>query len=43
MLPKVQKTIKDDPNISENVLRQQFEKLLLDPLLGIEQGGEMTT
>ncbi|KAM5470729.1 hypothetical protein MauCBS54593_003770 [Microsporum audouinii] len=29
--------IEDDPNISEKVLREQFEKLLLQPLLGIQQ------
>ncbi|KAJ6084355.1 hypothetical protein N7486_011155 [Penicillium sp. IBT 16267x] len=37
LMPQVQKAIDDDPNISEKVLREQFEKLLLDPLLGIEQ------
>ncbi|CAI7644813.1 unnamed protein product [Penicillium crustosum] len=40
MLPGVQKAIDDDPNISEKVLREQFEKLLLDPLFGIEQQEE---
>lgn len=35
--PQVQKAIDDDPNISEKMLREQFEKLVLDPLLGIEQ------
>jgi hypothetical protein len=40
MLPRVQKAIDDDPNISEKVLREQFEKLLLDPLVGIEQREE---
>ncbi|KAJ5971706.1 uncharacterized protein N7479_001624 [Penicillium vulpinum] len=42
MLPRVQKAIDDDPNISEKVLREQFEKLLLDPLSGIEQREETT-
>ncbi|KAJ5829091.1 uncharacterized protein N7525_007344 [Penicillium rubens] len=37
MLPRVQKALDDDPNISEKVLREQFEKLLLDPLFDIEQ------
>ncbi|ODM21879.1 hypothetical protein SI65_02723 [Aspergillus cristatus] len=37
MLPRVQKAIEDDPNIPEKVLREQFEKLLLEPLLDIEQ------
>lgn len=43
MLPKVQKAIDDDPNISEKVLREQFKKLLLGPLLGIERGEGTTT
>ncbi|KAJ5335724.1 uncharacterized protein N7506_005660 [Penicillium brevicompactum] len=42
MLPRVQKAIDDDPNISEKVLREQFERLLLDPLCGIEQQEETT-
>ncbi|CAG8184312.1 unnamed protein product [Penicillium nalgiovense] len=42
MLPRVQKAIDDDPNISEKVLREQFRKLLLDPLFGIEQREETT-
>ncbi|CAG8280574.1 unnamed protein product, partial [Penicillium salamii] len=42
MLPRVQKAIDDDPNISEKVLREQFEKLLLDPLFDIEQREETT-
>ncbi|KAJ5827863.1 hypothetical protein N7447_004626 [Penicillium robsamsonii] len=42
MLPRVQKAIDDDPNISEKVLREQFEKLLLEPLCGIEQREETT-
>lgn len=43
MLPRVQKAIDDDPNISEKVLGEQFEKLLFDPLLGIEQVEETMT
>ncbi|KAJ5151368.1 uncharacterized protein N7482_010620 [Penicillium canariense] len=43
MLPRVLKAIDDDPNISEKVLREQFEKLLLDPLFEIEHYGETTT
>jgi hypothetical protein len=38
LVPGVQKAIEDDPNISEKVLREQFEKLVLEPLLGIKQG-----
>jgi hypothetical protein len=41
-LPRVQKAIDDNPNISEKVLREQFEKLLLDPLSRIEQREETT-
>lgn len=42
-LPRVQKAIKNDPNISEKMLGEQFEKLLFDPLIGIEQGEERMT
>jgi hypothetical protein len=42
MLPRVQRAIEDDPNISEKVLREQFERLLLDPLSGIKQREETT-
>ncbi|KAJ6189996.1 hypothetical protein N7519_000017 [Penicillium mononematosum] len=41
MLPRVQKAMDDDPNISEKVLREQFEKLLLNPLFDIEQREEI--
>ncbi|CAG8089958.1 unnamed protein product [Penicillium nalgiovense] len=41
MLPRVQKAMDNDPNISEKVLREQFEKLLLDPLFDIEQREEI--
>lgn len=43
MLPKVQEAIEDDPHISDKVLREQFEKLLLEPLLRIEQSEGMKT
>ncbi|KAJ5098832.1 hypothetical protein N7532_005833 [Penicillium argentinense] len=43
MQPEVQKAIDDDPNISEKVLREQFEKLLLDPLLELKQCEDTTT
>ncbi|KAJ5493959.1 hypothetical protein N7463_010046 [Penicillium fimorum] len=36
MLPQVQEAIDEDPNISQKVLREQFEKLLLNPLLSIK-------
>ncbi|KAH8690887.1 putative G-protein beta WD-40 repeat-containing protein [Talaromyces proteolyticus] len=38
LTPHIQTAIKDDPNISEKVVREQFEKLILQPLLKIEQG-----
>lgn len=43
MFPEVQMAIDDDPNISENELEEQFEKLLIGPLLRIEQSGETAT
>lgn len=43
MLPKDQKATDDDPNFSEKVLKEQFEKLLLDPLLRIKQLEDSTT
>ncbi|KAJ5761804.1 uncharacterized protein N7511_005186 [Penicillium nucicola] len=36
MLPQVQQAIENDPDISEKVLREQFQKLLLDPLSTIQ-------
>ena len=42
ILPQVQKAIDDDPNISEKVLREQFEKLLLGPLFGMNQREDTT-
>lgn len=43
IFPRVQKAINDDPNISEKVLKEQFEKLLLNPFFGIEQREESIT
>ncbi|OGE57195.1 hypothetical protein PENARI_c002G03634 [Penicillium arizonense] len=40
ILPRVQNAIKDDPDISEKALTEQFERLLLFPLIGIEQREE---
>ncbi|KAM5445021.1 hypothetical protein MferCBS31731_000480 [Microsporum ferrugineum] len=42
LIPSIRKAIEDDPNISEKVLREQFEKLLLQPLLGIQQAPTAT-
>ncbi|KAF4230403.1 hypothetical protein CNMCM6457_005979 [Aspergillus fumigatiaffinis] len=36
--PGIQKAIEDDPDISERVLSEQFDKLILQPLLAIKQG-----
>ncbi|KAB8236407.1 purine and uridine phosphorylase [Aspergillus alliaceus] len=36
--PCIQKAIKDDPQISEKVLSEQFKKLLLQPLLDMDHG-----
>jgi hypothetical protein len=38
LIPNIQNAIKDDPNISEKVVREQFEKLFFQPLLKIKQG-----
>lgn len=35
--PSIQKAIEDDPDISGRALREQFEKLILQPLLAIDQ------
>ncbi|KAF5855116.1 hypothetical protein ETB97_010035 [Aspergillus alliaceus] len=43
MLPTVLKAIETDPRISEKALREQFEKLLLDPLLADQQGRHEVT
>lgn len=36
--PHIQRAVDDDPDISERVLREQFEKLVLQPLLVNNQG-----
>jgi hypothetical protein len=42
LIPSIQKTIEDDPNISDKVLREQFDRLLLQPLLGMKQSATAT-
>lgn len=42
ILPRVQKAIDNNPNISEKILREQFKKLLLNPLFRIKQHKETT-
>ncbi|KAF2030467.1 vegetative incompatibility protein HET-E-1 [Setomelanomma holmii] len=37
MLAGIRKTLDDDPAISQRALKDQFEKLILQPLLGIQQ------
>jgi hypothetical protein len=37
LVPNIRKAIEDDPNISEKALKEQFEKLILQPLLGMDQ------
>jgi hypothetical protein len=37
MLPGIRKTLDEDPAISHKALKDQFEKLILQPLLGITQ------
>jgi hypothetical protein len=37
MRPSIQNAIEDDPDISGRVLREQFEKLILQPILAINQ------
>ncbi|KAF9886658.1 carbamoyl-phosphate synthase (glutamine-hydrolyzing) cpa2 [Aspergillus nanangensis] len=37
LVPGIQKSIKDDPDISRRVLREQFEKLILQPLIAVIQ------
>ncbi|KAI7971161.1 hypothetical protein EIK77_004676 [Talaromyces pinophilus] len=41
-MPSIQKAIEDDPDISEKMLREQFEKLILQPLLGTKCGQTST-
>lgn len=38
LIPSIQKAIEDDPSISEKMLREQFEKLVLQPLLEMKDG-----
>ncbi|KAL2812483.1 WD40-repeat-containing domain protein [Aspergillus granulosus] len=42
LIPFVQKTINDDPQISDHTLGEQFKKLLLQPLLEVKQGPAAT-
>jgi hypothetical protein len=42
LTPSIQNAIEDDANISEKVLREQFERLLLQPLLKLKQGPTAT-
>ncbi|PCG88247.1 hypothetical protein PENOC_111850 [Penicillium occitanis (nom. inval.)] len=42
LMPSIQKAIEDDPDISEKMLREQFEKLILQPLLGTKCGQTST-
>jgi hypothetical protein len=37
MLPGIRKTLDEDSNVSHKALKDQFEKLILQPLLGIKQ------
>jgi hypothetical protein len=37
MLPGIRKTLDEDSNISHKALKDQFEKLILQPLVGIKQ------
>ncbi|KAH4913625.1 hypothetical protein HBH73_255170 [Parastagonospora nodorum] len=41
MLPGIRKTLNEDPAISHKALKDQFEKLILQPLLGIKQTQRM--
>ncbi|KAE8389669.1 hypothetical protein BDV23DRAFT_184267 [Aspergillus alliaceus] len=38
LIPSIRRAIEDDLDISERVLREQFEKLILQPVLEIDQG-----
>lgn len=42
MIPSIQEAIKDDPSISEKMFREQFEKLVLRPLLEMKDGRTVT-
>lgn len=37
MLPGIRKALDEDPAISRNALKDQFEKLILQPLLGVKK------
>jgi hypothetical protein len=37
MLPGIRKTLDEDLNVSHKILKDQFEKLILQPLLEIKQ------
>jgi hypothetical protein len=37
MLPGIRKTLDEDLAISQRALKDQFEKLILQPLLGVKQ------
>ncbi|KAJ5690340.1 hypothetical protein N7462_004732 [Penicillium macrosclerotiorum] len=37
LIPSVRKAVEDDPDISEKVLREQFEKLILEPLVALNK------
>ncbi|EAU30114.1 hypothetical protein ATEG_09923 [Aspergillus terreus NIH2624] len=39
--PGVKKALNDDPDIASKSLREQFEKLLLQPLLGLDQRDQL--
>jgi hypothetical protein len=37
MLPSIRKALEDDSGVSQRALKDQFEKLILQPLLGLQQ------
>lgn len=43
LIPGVRKAIRDDPDIAAKSLTDQFDKLLLQPLLGLEQFSHQTS
>ncbi|KAJ5774917.1 WD-repeat protein [Penicillium paradoxum] len=43
LLPYVQRAIGEDPHISDKALREQFSRLILQPLLSVETSGTTTT
>jgi hypothetical protein len=42
LIPSIQKAIEDDPSISDKMLREQFQKLILRPLLEMKGGRTAT-